>query len=78
MVTTSVGSGKITDLLPGDDPRIWDEALSVDGVPAGKYKVAVRVPNKLSTGPPIRFANKTQDADVRGWLTLGEILLKGP
>jgi len=78
MVTTSVGSGKITDLLLGDDPRIWDEALSVDGVPAGKYKVAVRVSNKLSTGPPIRFANKTQDADVRGWLTLGEILLKGP
>ena len=78
MVMTSVGSGKITDLLPGDDPRIWDEALSVEGVPAGKYKVAVRVPNKLSTGPPIRFANKTQDADVRGWLTLGEILLKRP
>ena len=56
---TSVGSGKITDLLPGDDPRIWDEALSVEGIPAGKYKVAVRVPNKLLTGPPIRFANKT-------------------
>ena len=78
LVTTSVGSGKITDLLPGDDPRIWDEALSMDGVPAGKYKVAMRVPNKLATGPPIRFANRTQDADIRGWLTLGEILLKGP
>ena len=78
MVRTSVGSGKITDLLPGDDPRIWDEALSVEGIPAGKYKVAVRVPNKLLTGPPIRFANKTQDANVLGWLTLGEILLKEP
>ena len=78
IVKTSVGSGKITDLLPGDDPRIWDEALLVDGIPAGKYKVVVRVPNRLSTGPLIRFANKTQDADVRGWLTLGEILLKAP
>ena len=78
MVRTWVGLGKTTDLLPGDNPRIWDEALSVDGVPAGKYKVAMRVPNKLSTGPPIRFANKTQDANVLGWLTLGEILLKEP
>jgi hypothetical protein len=78
MVTTSLGLGKITDLLPGDDPRIWNEALSVSGVPAGKYKVAVRVPNKLATGPPIRFANKTQDSDARGWLTLGKILLKRP
>ncbi len=78
IVKTSVGSGKITDLLPDDDPRIWDESLSLDGVSAGKYKVAARVLNKLSTGPPIRFANKTQDADARGWLTLGDILLKGP
>jgi hypothetical protein len=78
MVRTSVGLGKITDLLPGDDPRIWNEALSVDGVPAGKYKVAVRLPNKLATGPPIRFADKTQDSDARGWLTLGKILLKRP
>ena len=78
MVMTSAGSGKITDLLPGDDPRIWDETLSVRGVAAGKYKLAMRVPNKLSAGRPIRFANKTQDADVLGWLTVGEILLTKP
>jgi|GEM_PF-133682 len=76
VLMTSAGSGKITGLLPGDDPRIWDETLSVDGVAAGKYKLALRVRNKLPTGHPIRFANKTQDADVPGWLTLGEILLK--
>jgi hypothetical protein len=73
---TFAGSGKITGLLPGDDPRIWDEALDVDGVAAGQYKLAMRAPNKLANGHPIRFANKTQDADARGWLTLGEILLK--
>jgi hypothetical protein len=76
MTMTSAGLGKITGLLPGDDPRIWDEALNVDGVAAGKYKLVMRVPNKLPNGQPIRFANKNQDADARGWLTLGEILLK--
>lgn len=59
MVMTSAGSGKITGLLPGDGPRTWDETLSVDRVAAGKYKLAMRVPNKLSTGHPIRRANKT-------------------
>jgi hypothetical protein len=75
IVKTFPGFGKITGLLPGDDPRIWDEALDVTGVAAGKYKLAMRVPNKLPNAHPIRFANKTQDADVPGWLTLGEIEL---
>jgi len=78
MTRTSAGSGKLTGLLPGDGPRTWDEALAVDGVVAGKYKLAMRVPNALSNGHPIRFANKTQDADAQGWLTLGEVLLKSP
>jgi hypothetical protein len=78
MTRTSAGLGKLTGLLPAGEPGIWDEALDVDGVAAGKYKLAMRVPNKLSNGHPIRFANKTQDGDARGWLTLGEVLLKGP
>jgi hypothetical protein len=75
MRRTWAGSGKVIGLLPGDDPRIWDEALDVDGLSDGNYKLVMRVPNKLSNGHPIRFANKTQDADMPGWLTLGEIRL---
>jgi hypothetical protein len=75
MTRKMASTGKITGLLPGDGPRIWGETLDVDGVAAGQYKLAMRVPNKLPSGHPIRFANKTQDADVPGWLTLGEVLL---
>ena len=32
LTKTSAGSGKLTGLLPGGDPGIWDEALDVDGV----------------------------------------------
>jgi Domain of unknown function (DUF4832) len=71
------GLGKLTGLLPGDPPRIWNEALDVDGVVAGEYKLALLVPNKLPNGPPLRFANQTQDADVPGWLTLGPLAI-GP
>ncbi|MGO8697912.1 MAG: DUF4832 domain-containing protein [Limisphaerales bacterium] len=69
------GAGKITGLLPSDATRICDETLDVKGVAGGQYKLAMRVPNKLSSGHPIRFANKTQDADLPGWLTLGKVRL---
>lgn len=70
------GSGKVTGLLPGEAPRRWAEAIDVSGVAAGAYKVALRVANPLPEGHPIRFANASQDADVKGWVTLGEVVLK--
>jgi Domain of unknown function (DUF4832) len=66
------GKGKLTGLLPGDSARKWDETLAVKGLEAGHYQLAMRVPNPLPKGNPIRFANESQDADVPGWLTLGE------
>jgi hypothetical protein len=66
------GAGKLTGLLPGDSVRKWKEAFDVHGIKAGLYKLAIRVPNPLPTGNPVRFANKSQDADAPGWLTLGE------
>ena len=42
----------------------------------GTYKLAVRVPNPLKNGHPLKFANKTQDADAPGWLTLGSVEVK--
>jgi hypothetical protein len=70
------GSGKITGLLPGEPPRTWAQTLDLSGVPAGAYRVALRVANPLPAGHPIRFANATQDADATGWLTLGDVVLK--
>ena len=71
LAKTWKGTGKLTGLLPGD-PRKWVETLDVRGVAAGKYRLAMRVPNPLPKGKPVRFANKSQDADIPGWLTLGE------
>ena len=66
VVTTIVSSGKLTGLLPGDKPREWNNTLDLSNVPPGKYTLAVRVPNTLPNGLPLRFANATQDRDVAG------------
>jgi hypothetical protein len=75
-VKTMAGSGTLTCLLPGDAPRVWVDTLDVTGVGPGTYLVAVRVPNPLKAGPPLRFANQDQDAAAAGWLSLGEMELQ--
>lgn len=57
-------------LLPDQPPTVWSATLSTTGLPAGEYILALRVRNPLPTGRPIRFANRTQDAHVSGWLSL--------
>ena len=66
-------SGTLTGLLPGDEPRVWTDTLDVKGLKGGTYTLAVRVPNPLPQGKPLRFANATQDADAPGWLSLGTV-----
>ena len=72
-IKTWKGSRTLQGILPGSPMRSWSEALPLAGVPAGKYKFCMRVPNPLPLGRPVRFANETQDADLPGWLTLGEV-----
>jgi Domain of unknown function (DUF4832) len=69
---TFAGTGKLTGLLPAAPVRTWRDLLDVQGLAAGKYQLVMRVPNRLPNGHPVRFANKSQDADLSGWLTLGE------
>jgi hypothetical protein len=76
VIKTFNGAGKLTGLLPGDTPRVWDEELALQGVKAGTYKLALRIPNPLPQGMPVRFANETQDQHASGWLTLTTIAWK--
>lgn len=73
VLRTWPGTGQLLGILPGDMPRQWDESLDLSEMEAGTFRLAVRIPNPLKKGQPVRFANKSQDADVEGWLTLGTI-----
>jgi hypothetical protein len=66
-------SGKITGILPGPNLTQWNDRLDLRGIVPGTYRLLLRVPNPLPGGQSVRFANKTQDADLDGWLTLGDL-----
>jgi hypothetical protein len=68
-------SGRVQGLLPGEPARVWADALPLSGVPPGDYILALRVPNPLPGGKPLRFANATQDTRT-GWLHLGEVRVR--
>jgi len=74
-VKTFAASGNLTGLLPGDQPRVWSDLLKLGDVQSGTYTLAVRVPNPMKGGMPIRFANAGQDL-VNGWLALGEVRIQ--
>ena len=73
VIKSTKSTGKLTGLLPGDKVREWNDMLDLSDVPPGTYTLAVRVPNPLTNGQPLRFANATQDRDVEGWLSLAQI-----
>jgi hypothetical protein len=50
----------------------WKHEVGLADVAAGRYHLAIRIPNPMPTGRPLRFANATQDQHAPGWLTLGE------
>jgi hypothetical protein len=64
---------KLSSLLPAVTNTVWSCAITNHGLAVGQYKLALRVINPWPTGLPLRFANSGQDADVSGWLTLGQL-----
>ena len=70
VVKTQVSTGKLTGILPNENPSVWMDNLDLSELPKGRYTLAIRIPNTLPNGPPIRFANVDQDRDLDGWLSL--------
>lgn len=60
----------ISKILPTQKGVTRKVPFELDAPMSGKT-LAIRIANPLSNGKPLRFANKTQDADVESWLTLG-------
>ena len=51
-------------LVKSQRNEIIIRTLDLSGVKSGTYELAIRVPNPLKNGHPLKFANKTQDADA--------------
>lgn len=63
-------------VMPGEGARNLRQSILRPGLAPGHYRILLRMINPLPTGLPVRFANKTQDADVQGWVTLGELEIR--
>ncbi|MGA2864102.1 MAG: DUF4832 domain-containing protein [Verrucomicrobiota bacterium] len=63
---------KLSSLLPADSNAVWCYTQTNHGLTAGQYTCVLRAQNPLTNGAPFRFANEAQDADLAGWLTLGQ------
>ncbi|MGB7326626.1 MAG: DUF4832 domain-containing protein [Rubripirellula sp.] len=73
VVKSLQATGELAGLLPGAPARRWSDTWDLSDVPAGNYMLALRVPNPLPGGLPLRFANATQDRDMDGWLSLTRV-----
>lgn len=63
----------ITRIIPGEAAITYTATLPDFAPKENDANLLIRVINPLKQGPPLRFANTTQDADLDGWLTLGSI-----
>ncbi len=66
---------KLPDVMPGEPATRWRFGPVAAGLPPGRYRLGLRVPNPLPRGAPVRFANREQDRDRPGWLTWGEFVV---
>ena len=64
-VATQKVDANLPSLLPGQTTELTTTLPTAEGT------VAVRIPNAMQGGAPIKFANTTQDTDYPGYLTLG-------
>jgi hypothetical protein len=68
-----VTTWKLSSLVPATTNTVWSFSQTNHGLAAGTYKILLRVQNPLPNGVSFRFANAAQDADLPGWLTLGQV-----
>jgi hypothetical protein len=64
---------RLTSVLPGEPCPSWNVTTSARNLRRGQYQLLLRVVNPLTNGLPLRFANQTQDRDLPGWITLGNV-----
>ncbi|OAX48103.1 DUF4832 domain-containing protein [Paenibacillus sp. AD87] len=62
-------SWNLKSILPGDTDYSFSYSAN-HNLPAGDYRLVMRIVNPLTGGKTIRFANTRQDANLNGWLTL--------
>ncbi len=72
MIQGFESTGNVSGILPGVTTT-WSASRQISDVPRGRYWILVQIPSPLPGGQPLRFANRTQDQDREGWLTISGV-----
>jgi len=64
---------RLSEVQPEQPAAAWAHVIETAGLPGRRFTLALRVPNPLPRGKPLRFANESQDQHQPGWLSLGPI-----
>ncbi|MGH7970692.1 MAG: DUF4832 domain-containing protein, partial [Limisphaerales bacterium] len=75
LVKTWTTNWRLSSLAPDATNSVWSWYQPNHGLAAGQYKLVLGVPNPLTNGLPVGFANTSQGADLPGWVTLGQITI---
>jgi hypothetical protein len=73
LVKTWTTSWQLSAVLPSGPNTVWTWTQTNHGLSVGSYKLLLSVQNPLPNGVRFHFANVAQDADLPGWLTLGQV-----
>ena len=73
IVVRSPIDASLRDVFPNAKPTEWKADLNLSTLKPGKFKLLIGIPNPLTNGKPLAFANQTQNADLPGWCTLAAI-----
>ncbi len=65
-------SWKLSSILPKATNTVWNWTQTNHGLAPGQYKLLLSVQNPMTNGLAFSFANTAQNADLPGWLTLGQ------
>lgn len=57
-------------------PITWTFDIAAPGLAAGTYTLLVGVPNPMTGGKPLKFADASQDQHRAGWLSLGTYVVQ--
>ena len=68
-----VSTGDVTNIPADGAIQIWNDVIDLAELPQSNYTLAIRIPNALPKGQPVRFANATQDRDLDGWMSLTKV-----
>lgn len=73
LATTWPTDWRLTAIQPGRSSSPWQFRAPASSLKPGLHRLLLRVPNPLPKGSPLKFANRTQDEHLPGWLTLGNV-----